>query len=1033
MKDRVLREVQAVAEGEGVMFKKLQEVLEVAPEEMRRRAEQLGQSMLFRYEDFGVMTIDSFVNRLVRSFARDLEWDDAFQIQLDEDELIDQAVGRVLSRVGLAGEEALTSMLEGFVRQQVEDERNTMLRAQLMKFGKQVTREHMQPVLRALPSDEWPTERFGDYRKEIATYLQAAFSGPVEAAKHARKVIRDAGLKDSDFSSGDLPKWLDKIITGKGRKATLGVRLARQFESAGFGTAKTDASTLQLLEGVCDTLQAVREAWESVYEGEEGQKNKLLDHLQERVSLIGTLALIRDALEEVQVESNVRLLSSLNREIAELVRNNPAPYIFERLGNRYQHIFIDEFQDTSITQWHNLVQLFEHILSTQHMGMVVGDGKQAIYRWRNGNYEQLQALPNLIDDPGPVLLEAAESLKRNAKPLHLESNFRSGQAIVEWNNRLFRHVQGLLPADLQSVYGAPDQVAMKSFLGAVHVATLIDKKVEDRERQRHEWVLQRILAHTGGHLVKVGDRMQFEAAESAGHFKLSDLAVLMRKNRDGAALAQFLLDHGITPFTTESLHLGRHPAPRGVIALLRSILDPLNAVHVIDFLQCYSALHPDVDEAAWLWEHHTIERYVAPDGQERERGVIQTDALLQKLVPTLQLEERSAEPLVALIGHCFDVLGWSESHPAYAEGLLELAHEVSNHRRSGLPAFIATWDRTGYKRSIRVSGAQDAVQIMTPHKAKGLAFPVVIAPMVHDKIATFKDELPVLLDATKYGLPAALLRDSDLKDTELETERQREIDRTLLDALNVAYVTATRPIERLDVLLEFEKEGVHAEGPKSLPQLLLQSIEEEFSGEKSVDGTWDLGVLDRKPAEEGRPDLVLKTRETHLKSGGAIRAIVARPKGSWSEAMPGGALSQQTYGNAVHGLLAQVGELSDWQAIQPRLGSSFGMDASQRDEVIQAVEAVLLHEEWSRFFEAPSDQRFTERPMRLTSGEVGRPDRVVKLEDGWHVLDYKTGAPEKKHHTQVNAYMQAIAEIEPGQKVHGWLLYTRDLKLVPVD
>jgi ATP-dependent exoDNAse (exonuclease V) beta subunit len=81
----------------------------------------------------------------------------------------------------------------------------------------------------------------------------------------------------------------------------------------------------------------------------------------------------------------------------------------------------------------------------------------------------------------------------------------------------------------------------------------------------------------------------------------------------------------------------------------------------------------------------------------------------------------------------------------------------------------------------------------------------------------------------------------------------------------------------------------------------------------------------------------------------------------------------------------------------------------------------------------PSDQRFTERPLRLTSGDVGRPDRVVKLEDGWHVLDYKTGAPEKKHHAQVNAYMQAIAEMEPAEKVHGWLLYTRELKLVRVD
>ena len=149
--------------------------------------------------------------------------------------------------------------------------------------------------------------------------------------------------------------------------------------------------------------------------------------------------------------------------------------------------------------------------------------------------------------------------------------------------------------------------------------------------------------------------------------------------------------------------------------------------------------------------------------------------------------------------------------------------------------------------------------------------------------------------------------------------------------------------------------------------------------------------------------------------------------------MPGGALSQRTYGNAVHGLLAQVGQRSDWDHIQPRLGSSFGMDPEQRDEVVKAVEDVLFHAEWKRFFEAPVDHRFAERPLRLSSGEVGRPDRVVKLEDGWHVLDYKTGTPDKKHHLQVKSYMDAIAEMEPGKKVFGWLLYTRDLVLVPVD
>jgi ATP-dependent exoDNAse (exonuclease V) beta subunit len=109
------------------------------------------------------------------------------------------------------------------------------------------------------------------------------------------------------------------------------------------------------------------------------------------------------------------------------------------------------------------------------------------------------------------------------------------------------------------------------------------------------------------------------------------------------------------------------------------------------------------------------------------------------------------------------------------------------------------------------------------------------------------------------------------------------------------------------------------------------------------------------------------------------------------------------------------------------------MDSSQREEIMEAVQSVLSNQASKRFFEAPANQMFSERPLRLASGGIGRPDRVVKLHDGWHILDYKTGSPAAKHHAQVKEYMEAITEMEPSERVFGWLLYTRDLKIVAVD
>ena len=620
MKDRILSEVQAVAEGSGSMHQSLMQIVPISAEVLEARARALSESMMHHYEDFSVMTIDSFVNRLVRGFAKDLKWEEDFQIELDEAALIDEAVSGLLSRVGRPGEEALTRLLKGFVRQQVDEERNTNFRTQLTSFGKQVTKENMQNALDALDPEVWHPDALEAFRKEQYLLLRTRRKVPVARAKAALERMEELGLEDGDFCHGDLPNWLRNVSKKKGRKASIGKRLQGQIDEATFWKSSADDDVIGRISECLPTIEEAIAAWSALYTGEEGEEFKLREHLQERVSLIGTLGLIRNELQAVQLEKNVRLLSTLNQEISAIVRDNPAPFIFERIGNRYKNIFIDEFQDTSITQWHNLIQLFEHLMSLGDKGMVVGDGKQAIYRWRNGNYEQLEALPGLIGDPGPVLLGAAEALRRSEKHAKLVFNRRSGRKIVEWNNRWFKQIQSHLPANLKSLYDDVEQTAVAEFDGHVHLQVLEESVNAERLVERNDWVLKRILHHTGGRIQeKNGARTYVNPPDRGSHFELGDIAVLLRRNKDGAALAQYLLDSGITPWTSESLHLGRHPATRGVIALLQSVLDPQNPVHLLTFVQCYCAIHTDVSEADLLEGHHRVEKWKdkEPEGQRK--------------------------------------------------------------------------------------------------------------------------------------------------------------------------------------------------------------------------------------------------------------------------------------------------------------------------------------------------------------------------------------------------------------------------------
>ena len=1030
MKDRILDDVVEMASASGPMWEVLSHEMSCSQGVLQSRAQALSEAMMHHYEDFGVMTIDSFVNRLVRSFARDLKWDEEFQIELDEEGLIEEAVSRMLNRVGKPGEEELTKLLEGFVRQQVEDERNALLKRQLIEFGKHVTKESMQEALMALDPEKWNPAELESYRNALRLRLNAERKVPIESARSALQAIKKQGLRPEDFSSKAVPNWLKRVAQGDGRSAKIGVQLEGQFAEQRFWTKAKEPTVREIIEPLIPHLEQVKNDWCRLYTGEYGGEFKLLEHLQQRVSLIGTLGLIRDELNNVQNERNVRLLSSLNREIASMVRENPAPYIFERIGNRYRHIFIDEFQDTSIEQWHNLVQLFDHILSTGNMGMVVGDGKQAIYRWRNGNYEQLLSLPNLIGQPGPILHLAAATLRRTLDAQNLPFNFRSGTAIVDWNNRWFSRIQSHLPERLKAVYDEVRQLPKKSFEGQIHVSSLVEEVTADRESRRHEWVLDRILTHTGGRIEEQAGRRVFIPSDDPNAFALNDIAILLRRNRDGAAMAQFLLDHGITPWTAESLNLGRHPSTRGVVALFRMILEPHDARHIVSFAQCYAAIHPEVNEAEWLRTHHQLKTFHSADGRDFAKGTLDGRGLVNSVLPDLKLWDHLTEPLVTLLGRCWEHLGWSAKFPAYAEGMLEMAHELMSQRKGSLHSFLTHWDRKGHEKSIRVSGGSHSVQIMTPHKAKGLAFPVVIAPVVHSLYTFFKGELPLSLNEEVYGLPAALLRDSDLKETPLEFERDAELERVVLDQLNVAYVTATRAIERLDVSLEFEKEPESGDEIKSLSQLLWQAWTDEFSELEGSGTSTTFGAGDRKIQRVHSANLTSEEVALNLVSGQSYEELIAHPKRGWWEPLPSGSLSPRDFGNAVHGLLAEICHLSDWTPLKNRLITGEFWTEEQRSEVIEAVEKVLHHPELSPLFSVPRNQVFNERILISSEGKPVIPDKVVRLGEHWHVVDFKTGQPEPSHLGQVNEYVQAIQSMHPGAPVRGWLFYTQINSLV---
>ncbi|MGB1573973.1 MAG: UvrD-helicase domain-containing protein, partial [Flavobacteriales bacterium] len=387
--------------------------------------------------------------------------------------------------------------------------------------------------------------------------------------------LDQAGLYDAFTGKWVMKSWLPRLMLGQAKEQ--GVKLRNGIEN-GIWAKKDDEASEAAIAPFHDRLVALAEREAAMGPDEPGRDFRTRRMLSRRLPLVGTLSTLRQAHQEVQRDENVRTLGTLNRMISEVIRDNPAPYIFERTGERYDHIFIDEFQDTSVTQWHNLAVAVGETLGHGKLSLVVGDAKQAIYRWRNGDHRQLGALPALVLDDGaplsPALQDAAGRMGDVIERVPIVQNWRSAPQVVDFNNRVFRALSSDLEPSLADVYGDVEQTPMKAFPGGVEVEVLVEETADDRFEAVCVWMEARI------------------RQAMADGFAAGDIAVLVRKNKEAKRIAEYLLSRPdqIVPFTDESLALGRHPASLAVVHLLEAMEDPREAGPVLRFLQALGAI-----------------------------------------------------------------------------------------------------------------------------------------------------------------------------------------------------------------------------------------------------------------------------------------------------------------------------------------------------------------------------------------------------------------------------------------------------------
>jgi len=913
------------------------------------------QAILHSYSSFAVKTIDQFTYEIVRAFALDLKFPVGFESQLELDTLVDELTTKALERA--EHDELMRTALEHIVLVNIRRGVQWSPQKVLKEAAKTSFQDESTQNLAAL--SDYSLADFLEIHTAWQEHLQGLEADLEAIGKQALVDMESNGLAINDFSrkASGIGAFFQKL--SKREVKTPNSYVIKAFEEGMFFSKSSPHSNASFV--------ALIEKWQGLYEP---IKEKVEDYLVTQALLttffeVALFKSLRQLAVELREETGKVHISEFNREIKALIQNEPAPYIYERLGNQYNHYFIDEFQDTSYLQWRNLLPLVSEALSRGNESLVVGDAKQSIYRFRGGEMKQLVHLPELFPAPESSEERIIErQFKREARIETKTENFRSCNAIISFNNKFFKAVRETYTPISKQIYEDVEQTIgfPKSYEGYVSVEITSG---EDVHEEQYDFVRRSILECV------------------ADGYRHSDICVLVRTKKEGKALAEQLVSE-FPIVSSDALLLKASPWVSLFCAILSHYANPsskLALVKVVLALRETQLLKTDLTEALLLAKEHT--------------GPLET--LLVKFM-SMNLEGQPNPGLAVDVCYWWvTALGINPAESYYLSTFMDVLLDESPNSFSSCAEFLEYWEHNKEKLAIPINDAigMPGVQILTAHKSKGLAFPVVIAPYQEGvKASRNTPHNWVKLDAEKYKLPVHYigLSKSKLVDTPLLPYYDEEQERIKMDALNVLYVTCTRPKERLYIAIKPKR--------KELPEPF--GVIASFDGYSEERRKLTVGKREKKTYannDSGDQGLLYeKGYETTSSSPWS-----AQVKLVLDEEEP---IRERVIGNEAHFVLSKMATSDTLYSALSRV--EHRLDSTVFEEVKALLTSAFSHASFVDLFDQYTAV-YRECEWKDAQGKIKKPDRVQVDADGnCTILDFKTGEEEVVHKKQLLEYKDAL-------------------------
>ncbi|MGC3944938.1 MAG: UvrD-helicase domain-containing protein [Chryseolinea sp.] len=1014
MKDRILAYLDDFAKGvQNELAAELQAELNLDPSTFQQYAQDVQAAILHKYDRFAISTIDAFFQKVIRSFTREAGLVGDYRLEVEQDVVLEEVIDNLIDELG--GNKDLTDWVVEFAKENLENDRAWDVRASLLDFSQQIFREEFK----AIESDLLRTTADRSYFSRLKSLLQTERNNFLatghKLSSEILRIIEDESWTPSDFAFGQgsglftVLKAFTELKEVRALKDLSGLsdgsRVRTVLTIAQKWPGKSASNPARII-AVADRefvprLNALLDLYDNEFSA--ALTSELL---LQNLYVFGLIADISRKLAEYKDENNMMLLADAPKFLHGVIQDSDTPYVYEKVGSFYRNYLIDEFQDTSFMQWKNFLPLVSNGLDQGYASMVVGDVKQAIYRWRGGDLNLLQQ----------KVEQHVGSTRTSSEALI--TNYRSASNIVLFNNRTFEKAAMQATLDTGNslsveAYRDVQQQVARRVAGYVNVKFLSDTE----EKKWKDLAMERIPE-------------QLEMLQSQG-VALRDIAILVRRNEEGQQIVASLLqyrDEGkekpgflYDVVSNESLWLDGASSVNLLLAAMRYLLNPDDAI-------------------ARAQLSYEFARQQAPDRPLEDVFSVSRQAIFEGLLPSAFAQEKGALkklPLIELTETLIRIfrLGEQQGEIAYLLAFQNLVLEFYSRERNDLAAFLEWWQDVRHKRSVQMPSEINAVQILTVHKSKGLQFKYVIIPFCSWALDHDNYQSPTLwvnaeeqpFDQLGY---VPIRYSSALSQTIFAKDYEEERTRAYLDNLNLLYVALTRAEQGLMVMAPHPGNRPQK---KSVATMLHTSIASSFDITDGWNPALDellIGAIEPSAAKQSESDNAIQLNG--YSSYPWRERLVIKSRGSAyfddAEDLKKAGIA---YGIHIHAVLSRIRYAAEMNDVIDKLVIEGFISPDQANVLGPALEELFSLPKVASWFSDDWEVR-TESPILLPSGAENRIDRLLIKGRRAVVIDFKTGSPSRQDQVQVQDYIDVLRKMNYIE-VEGYLLYLKSKDIVQVQ